>query len=109
LPKLWVTHRALALRARQPDWFGPGAGYAPLTVHGIHAGRILAFARQGRVATVVPCRCFPPPGGWQDTTVVLPAGRFLPRLHGGTAVAGAVAVAELFAEFPVALLAAEEA
>ncbi len=109
LPKLWVTHRALALRARRPEWFGPGAGYAPLTVQGVHAGRILAFARQGRVATVVPCRCFPPPGGWRDTTVMLPAGRFLPRLQDGPAVEGAVAVAELFAEFPVALLAAEEA
>jgi len=108
LPKLWVIHRALALRAQRPEWFGPGAGYAPLTVHGAHAQRIVAFARLGKVVTVVPCRCFPPPGGWQDTTVVLPAGTFSPRLHAGPAVQGPALVADLLAEFPVALLAAEE-
>lgn len=107
LPKLWVIRRALALRAAHPDWFGPGASYRPLAVQGPHVERLVAFTRADRLVVVAPCRCFPPPGGWQDTAIELPAGRFRPHLAEGPAMEGLASASELFAGFPVALLSAE--
>ena len=60
-----------------------------------------------RLVVVAPCRCFPPPGGWQDTAIELPAGRFRPHLAEGPAMEGLASASELFAGFPVALLSAE--
>jgi (1->4)-alpha-D-glucan 1-alpha-D-glucosylmutase len=54
LPKLLVTTRALALRRRLPEAFGPAGAYQPLRVSGPSADRALAFSRAGAVVTVVP-------------------------------------------------------
>jgi (1->4)-alpha-D-glucan 1-alpha-D-glucosylmutase len=112
--KLFLTWRALALRAAAPGVFAGGA-YLPLETSGRHAGRLCAFARlaDGQAAIAVAPRLVLPLWGesgaidWGDTTVSLPdapswrdalAGR--PLAHQG----GAVAAAELLADFPVALL-----
>ncbi|MBN2192316.1 MAG: malto-oligosyltrehalose synthase [Polyangiaceae bacterium] len=108
MPKLWVIQRALRLRADRPEWFGPGSAYLPLPVDGVHADRVVAFSRGGQAVTIVPCRCFDPPGGWQDTAVMLPAGIYLPVFTDGPALRGRIEVGPLFAEFPVVLLAAED-
>jgi (1->4)-alpha-D-glucan 1-alpha-D-glucosylmutase len=85
VPKLLVTRDAL--RAR------PAGAYRPLVVVGPAAEHVVAFTRDERVSTVVPrlplrlARA----GGWRGTTVDLPGD-------------GVVAVAELFADFPVALV-----
>src|SRR5262249_3837699 len=34
LPKLHLTRRALHLRRRRPEWFGPDGGYTPLPAEG---------------------------------------------------------------------------
>lgn len=56
LPKLWLLHRLLNLRAQLPDLFAKGA-YEPLIIDGTHAAHVLAFARtfEGeRVVVLVP-------------------------------------------------------
>jgi (1->4)-alpha-D-glucan 1-alpha-D-glucosylmutase len=85
LPKLWITRAALHAR--------PTGTYRPLPVAGPAADHVVAFTRGERVSTVVsrfPLR-LARAGGWRDTTVELP-------------VEGVVAVAELLADFPVALV-----
>ncbi len=73
LPKLWLIHRALALRPRNP---GPFAGaYRPIGVEGADADAILAYRRGDDVITVVNLRALRsalsatidlPEGGWRD-------------------------------------------
>lgn len=103
LPKLHVIHRTLQLRAAHPAWFGPEAAYEPLAVVGDDTA--LAFARGGRLVTVVPR--FPlrvRRQGWGDAALTLRAGRWLHAFTGETFSAGSVRLADLFARFPVALL-----
>jgi (1->4)-alpha-D-glucan 1-alpha-D-glucosylmutase len=101
LPKLLVVQKALAVRKRLPDVFRSGS-YEPLEVSGPGGGSVIAFARGGRAATVVPR--FPlRDGDWDVTRVTLPPGEWHNEFTGKVAL-GSVAVAELFAEFPVALL-----
>jgi len=96
-PKLRVVSTALHLRREHPEWFGADASY-----EAVDAGeRAVAFCRTGQVVTVAPIRAL------QDSqdadTVVLPAGRWRDLLGGGTHE-GTVALADLLAQFPVALL-----
>ena len=103
LPKLFVTREALALRARRPAAFGPGSTYRPLAVRGAKAGHVVAFSRADEVVTVVPRLVLGLAGEWQGTSVELPAGRWRNVLS-DEEHEGAVAVGELLAPFPVALL-----
>ncbi|MFA9430048.1 malto-oligosyltrehalose synthase [Egicoccus sp. AB-alg2] len=113
-PKLWVTHRALRLRARMPEAFGPGGTYEPLHAEGLRAGHVVAFVRGGRVATVAP-RLTVGLGGrfedwdWRGTSLQLPAGTWRCELS-GQVVPGdrPVALAEILTAFPVALLVRDE-
>ncbi|HET9070575.1 MAG TPA: malto-oligosyltrehalose synthase [Acidimicrobiales bacterium] len=109
--KLWTVRQALALRAEQPAWFGPGdAGrWAPLTAEGPAAGHLVAARRGGAVAVATrwPLR-LARDGGWRDTVLRLPDGRFTDRLGGGS-WAGPVAAGDLLGRLPVALLAPEGA
>jgi (1->4)-alpha-D-glucan 1-alpha-D-glucosylmutase len=105
LAKLLVTSRALRLRRARPEWFA--GGYLPLTASGPASGHVAAFQRDGRPITVVtrlPVG-LRRRGGWQDTTLVLPAGTTWADVLTGTVHrGGAVPVAELTAGLPVALL-----
>ena len=47
-------------------------------------------------------------GGWRDTTVLLPVGPWREQLTGRLFEGGETPVAELLADYPVALLAHEE-
>lgn len=105
LPKLWLIHQALRLRREHPAAFGARGGYEPLATDGRWADHALAFARGGEVATVVP-RMALNIADWGATTVELPRGEWRNRLTGERA-AGVVRLRELFARFPVALLARE--
>jgi (1->4)-alpha-D-glucan 1-alpha-D-glucosylmutase len=108
LPKLWVTHRALAARARRPAAFGPGADgrHDPLPVAGRGDAHLVAFARGGEVVVLAPRlplglgRL----GGWGDTMVSLPRGPWEHALTGERIDGGPHRVAELLARFPVGLL-----
>ncbi len=105
--KLAVVHAALMLRAEHPDWYGPTSDGAcePLVATGPAAEHLVGFVRGGHAATAVtrwPVG-LERAGGWRDTTLELPDGDWSDRLS-GTSWKGTVAVADLLADLPVALL-----
>jgi (1->4)-alpha-D-glucan 1-alpha-D-glucosylmutase len=115
--KLFLIWRALAFRAEEPGLFA-GGGYVPLETRGRHADHLCAFARiaDGRKAVAVAPRLVTSllrDGGtidWADTVVSLPGGGAWRDVLAGRdlgARQGAIAAAELLADFPVALLSAE--
>ncbi|MFJ7070912.1 malto-oligosyltrehalose synthase [Streptomyces sp. NPDC101115] len=108
--KTALVRAALRLRREHPDAFGPGGGYHPLAATGPAAPHCLAFRRADRVLTAVtrlPLR-LAEAGGWQDTALSLPDGRWLDVLDGVREFTGGtdtpVKLAELFEARPVALL-----
>ncbi|MGW5424611.1 malto-oligosyltrehalose synthase [Streptomyces sp. NPDC003943] len=108
--KTALVRAALRLRRDHPDLFGPSATYTPLTATGPAAPHCLAFTRTDRVLTAVTRLSLrlAEAGGWQDTAMALPAGRWLDALDGVREFTGGpdtpVKLAELFEERPVALL-----
>ena len=108
--KLLVTSRALRLRRDRPELFGAAATYEPVLGSGPAADHLLAFARSGQVVTLatrLPVS-LARSGGWADTSVPLPAGRWRDLL-GGRAYDGGGdrAISEVLATLPVALLVRE--
>ena len=113
-PKLWLTHRALDLRAHRPSSFAPGASYDPLPLSGESASMGVAYCRDQDVAVVVPrlalrlaaaANAGVSGNGWGDTTVTLPPGRWVDHLSGASFEGGGrTAVADLLSASPVALL-----
>ncbi|MFE0809089.1 malto-oligosyltrehalose synthase [Streptomyces sp. NPDC058794] len=104
--KAAVTRAALALRARRPDAFGDTATYEALTAEGPSAAHCVAFVRSGDVLTAVTRLSLrlAEAGGWRDTALPLPPGRWADALAPGREFTGHARTAELFAEVPVALL-----
>lgn len=113
-PKLWVTHRALRVRAELADAFGSGGTYLPVHADGPRADHVVAYVRGGRAATIVP-RLTVGLGGrfedwdWRGTSMILPAGTWRCTLS-GQVVPGdrPVSLAEILTAFPVALLVRDE-
>ncbi|MBV2354261.1 malto-oligosyltrehalose synthase [Streptomyces sp. J2-1] len=101
-----LSSAALRLRARRPSAFGRSASYTPLTAEGPAAGHCLAFTRTDRTLTAVTRLSLrlAESGGWHDTTLPLPPGRWTDVLGGEREFSGRVALAELFSAAPVALL-----
>ncbi|HZR70231.1 MAG TPA: malto-oligosyltrehalose synthase [Burkholderiales bacterium] len=125
--KLYLTWRALALRARDLELFEKG-GYLPLHATGAHADCVCAYARvhAGRAVVTVAPRFYhrltggepvPPLGEriWGDTRVPLPEklSRYRDELTGARFGAEdavgkrSIRLAELLAILPVALLRSE--
>jgi (1->4)-alpha-D-glucan 1-alpha-D-glucosylmutase len=102
---LWVTHRALRLRKERPDLLGPGAAYEPLVAGGASAEHAVAFLRGGGCAVVAPRLVLGLAARrWRDTTIELPDGDWRDELTGAEVRGGLVALDQLLAAFPVALL-----
>jgi (1->4)-alpha-D-glucan 1-alpha-D-glucosylmutase len=102
--KLFVTYKALEFRKANRELFARGE-YLPLSVSGQCAANICAFARQlgGRWVAVVAPRWLSQISDWADTRIELPApGEWRDLLTG--LIPGSWRVADLLAEFPVALL-----
>jgi (1->4)-alpha-D-glucan 1-alpha-D-glucosylmutase len=99
--KLWLTSVALHARRDRPELF---TGYTPLLVDGPAQDYLVAFDRGGAItlATRLPVG-LEASGGWRDTVITLPAGKYLDVLT-GRAVTGDVTVADVLAHYPVALL-----
>jgi (1->4)-alpha-D-glucan 1-alpha-D-glucosylmutase len=101
--KLLVVSRTLRHRRDSPDAF---AGYAPLEASGTAADSVVAFDRGGAVtvATRLPVRLAR--SGWGDTALHLSTGAWRDLLTGTRVVSDAsgVALGELLAQLPVALL-----
>jgi (1->4)-alpha-D-glucan 1-alpha-D-glucosylmutase len=104
-PKLWLIHRVLSHRRRNPGVYGPGSGYEPLPVTGPRSAHAVAFTRSGGLVTVIPRLARLPGETWKDTTVALPAGEWVSVLTGDRADGGETGVSELLRRFPVAVLA----
>ncbi|SCD50165.1 maltooligosyl trehalose synthase [Streptomyces sp. BpilaLS-43] len=106
--KAEVTAAALRLRRERPELFDGSGTYAPLAARGPAAAHCLAFCRSGEVVTAVTRLSLrlAEEGGWRDTALTLPdAGPWRDLLAPGREFTGPeAAVAELFADRPVALL-----
>ena len=108
--KLLLVSRVLRLRRDRQDLYGPLAAYTPVRAGGAAADHVVAFARgpfPGQGAVTVTTRLpvgLLRTGGWQDTTVDLPGARWTDVLTGREHAGGAVRVADVLADLPVAVL-----
>ncbi|MFE7036186.1 malto-oligosyltrehalose synthase [Streptomyces sp. NPDC057621] len=104
--KAALTTAALRLRLRRPAVFGESAAYEPLPARGPGAAHCLAFARSSEVVTAVTRLSLrlEEEGGWRDTELPLPAGRWTDLLAPGREFTGHARVEALFGRSPVVLL-----
>ncbi|MFD5100330.1 malto-oligosyltrehalose synthase [Streptomyces albidochromogenes] len=104
--KYAVTVAALALRRAHPEVFGESGTYTPITAVGPAAGHCVAFCRSGRAVTAVTRLSLrlADAGGWRDTRLPLPEGRWTDTLSPSRTFTGSVPVADLFGDRPVSLL-----
>lgn len=100
--KTRLVREALHLRRAHPERF---EGYAPVLASGSAAEHVVAFDRGGAVAvaTRLPIG-LAARGGWGDTRIQLPEGRWRELLTGAELEGGEVALAQLLGTAPVALL-----
>lgn len=106
--KLLVVSRALRLRHAHPDWFvGADCTYVPVATT---TGNAVAVGRgddSGVQVVAVITRLsvsLQRYGGWRDHTASLPDGRWRDLLTGREVDGGAVGLATLLSDLPVALL-----
>ncbi|MFI9760009.1 malto-oligosyltrehalose synthase [Streptomyces sp. NPDC051963] len=104
--KAEVSAAALRLRRRRADVFGDSATYAPLPAEGPGAAHCVAFVRSGEVVTAVTRLSLrlTEAGGWRDTLLPLPPGRWTDVLAPEREFTGHARVDELFERLPVVLL-----
>jgi (1->4)-alpha-D-glucan 1-alpha-D-glucosylmutase len=103
LPKLMVIQRALALRRRRPDIFGPESDYRPLQAKGPKAAHVVAFVRGEGAAIVAPRLTIRVAGDWAGTILPLPEGTWTDEFT-GRQFSAETPLAELLGGFPAALL-----
>jgi len=105
LAKLWVVSRALRARRDHPELF---TDYTPLLVDGSMQKHLVAFDRGGAItlATRLPVG-LSAAGGWGDTTLLLPPGRYR-DVFTGSAFTDELYMADALDRYPVALLLAEK-
>ena len=86
LAKLLVTRTALRLRRDRPELF---TGYQPLVARGEAADHVLALDRGGAITVVTRLPIgLAARGGWGDTTLELPEGRWRNVLRGAAGFPG---------------------
>jgi (1->4)-alpha-D-glucan 1-alpha-D-glucosylmutase len=104
--KTALTTAALRLRRRRPEVFGDAATYVPLAAEGPGAAHCTAFVRSGEVISAVTRLSLrlAEAGGWRDTRLALPEGRWADVLAPEREFTGHTRVAELFEPSPVVLL-----
>jgi (1->4)-alpha-D-glucan 1-alpha-D-glucosylmutase len=104
LPKLFVVHECLKLRKQHPGWFGADAAYTAVHAKGAKAEHAVAFLRGNAVMAVAPRMVLSLNSEWDGTTVDVPTGSWRNVFTGESIRSGAVELALLLREFPVALL-----
>ncbi|MFF0741616.1 malto-oligosyltrehalose synthase [Streptomyces sp. NPDC004111] len=104
--KLALTAAVLRLRRERPEVFGETATYTPLTASGVAARHCVAFVRAGAAVTVVTRLSLrlAEAGGWQETVLELPEGRWVEWTGPGREFSGPVRVADLVGERTVGVL-----
>ena len=105
LAKLWVVSRALRARRDHPELF---TSYTPLVIDGPMQKHLVAFDRGGAItlATRLPVG-LSAAGGWGDTTLLLPPGRYR-DVFTGSAFTDELDLGDALDRYPVALLLAEK-
>lgn len=100
--KLLVTSRALRARRDRPELF---ERYVPLPALGSAPEHAIAVDRGGAivVATRLPLG-LATRGGWGDTVVMAPTGRYRDAISGAVVHGGHMRVQDLMERYPVALL-----
>jgi (1->4)-alpha-D-glucan 1-alpha-D-glucosylmutase len=102
--KLWLIRRGLACRRAHPEAYGPKGDYQPVFARGRKARHVVAFARGAKVITIVPRLVLGLGDDWDDTRLPLGGGTWVDYLTGERWSGQELAVAEIFARFPVSLL-----
>jgi (1->4)-alpha-D-glucan 1-alpha-D-glucosylmutase len=105
--KLRLTAQGLRLRRELPELVGAGGSYLPLASTGAAGDHAFGFVRSGRLAVVATRLALrlAAGGGWRETRVDLPDGRWRDLLTDEVrTVSGGIAAADLLASWPVALL-----
>ncbi len=99
--KLHLVARLLRLRRDAPELFLATSSYTPLDA----GDRAVAFVRGDRVVTVAPIRALAVErDGWSEDSVELPSGTWQDVLTGRERTGGVLRLADLFDDFPVAVL-----
>ncbi|WP_328417128.1 malto-oligosyltrehalose synthase [Micromonospora sp. NBC_00389] len=99
--KLLVVSRTLRLRRAHPELF---TGYRPVPAHGTAGRHVVAFDGAIAVATRLPLG-LARAGGWCDTFLSLPVNEVKDLFTGRVYSGGETFLADLLADYPVALLA----
>ncbi|HET8971648.1 MAG TPA: hypothetical protein VFN19_11345, partial [Candidatus Nanopelagicales bacterium] len=106
--KARLTARGLAVRRDRPELLGPAAPHRQVAVTGPAADHAVAIGRGEDLVLVVTrfALRLAGSGGWRDTAVALPRGRWRCLLTDTEldSTGGGVALAELLAQWPVTLL-----
>jgi (1->4)-alpha-D-glucan 1-alpha-D-glucosylmutase len=103
LPKLWLITRALCLRKCRPQLWGADSSYTPVFARGDKARHVVAYVRGNGALTVVPRLVLALRGGWGDTVLPVPEGRWTNVLTSEVVSGGDVPLSGILAQFPVAL------
>ncbi|MGH9116670.1 MAG: malto-oligosyltrehalose synthase [Acidimicrobiales bacterium] len=103
-PKLWLIHRLLDHRRRHPDLYRT-CDYQPVPAEGPGRDHVVPFTRDDALAVVVPRLVVGLDDGWDDTSVLLPPGRWVNLLAQVEVEGGRRPVADLLTRFPVGVLA----
>jgi len=106
LPKLWLIHAALELRARKSACFTPGSRHMPVDTGTENAVAYLRAPQDGEAeVAVIFQRYFLSSGGQMgDATLCLPGTSWVNVLTHHEAQAGEIPLHALLEDFPVALL-----
>jgi (1->4)-alpha-D-glucan 1-alpha-D-glucosylmutase len=108
MTKLWTIRQTLHLQRRHPELIGPSASYRPLIAKGEQAQHLIAFMRNDQAITVVPRLVIKLNGNWRATSLELPQGEWCNELDSRRQWRGKIALRDLLAEFPIALLSRQE-
>ena len=101
--KLLVTHTALRLRRELRETFGDGGDYRPIEGTSRHLVGFLRGSEVAVLATRAPSR-LTAGDGWGGASFTLPEGLWRDELTGVLHGGDASSCADVFADFPVALL-----
>ncbi|HYL71811.1 MAG TPA: malto-oligosyltrehalose synthase, partial [Candidatus Dormibacteraeota bacterium] len=109
MPKLHVVRSSLRVRRDAPAVFGPVSWYRPLHATGSRAAHAVAYARgaggePAGAVTVAVRLAFTLNDDWGTTNLDLPEGSWRNAFTDVLADGGAIPLAELLRDFPVALL-----
>jgi (1->4)-alpha-D-glucan 1-alpha-D-glucosylmutase len=103
MPKLWTIYQTLRTRRQHLASFGDQGAYKPMKSEGELAECVLAYGRGDDVVVIVPRLVMKTQKGWGSTAISLPPGEWS-NVLGGAKAAGKTSLANLFHQFPVALL-----